>query len=257
MCIANSMTLLQAMRGRLPEWLGARPINGEAAMATQSYFSPRTAGCRLMVLAAIAIAAAFLPATAGAKDGAALVMAVKGAIAPALQPYREIPKNTTVVLKNTAELTFVHYHTCRRMTVAGPAEVFVGFASVKAPTENVVASRRLKKHCVSKAKRRNAKGGKAAVLVMRSTPRRVSTKPEIVLTGNIDRVSQAVVSKDGQEIQRFDKPGVKIAWPDTDLAVGAAYEIALHFADGEPAARYSLIPNSEAADDQIILLSVD
>jgi hypothetical protein len=208
-------------------------------------------------LSAIPILCALLPFAATAGDGAALVMAAQGEIAPSFQSYREIPKNTTVALSDAAALTFVHYHTCRRMTVAGPAEVFVGFASVKAPAAKVIVSRRLKKHCVSKAKRRGKTGGKAAVLVMRSTPKRVSAHPEIVLTGDVGRVSRAVVSKDGEEIVSLATPGAKLAWPNTDLTIGAAYEISLYFGNGEAPALYSLIPNSDSASDQIILLSVD
>jgi len=192
-----------------------------------------------------------------ANEAAALVTQTKGDMSPSFEPYLEIPKNTTIAMTAESELTFVHYQSCRQMTVAGPSEVFVGLVSVEVPRDRVVTSRKLKKHCVTKSRQRKKGAGKAAVLVMRATPRRISTQPEIVLAGNVDRVRGISILKNGQPEATLDRVTTKLSWPQSNLELGAEYEIILTLDDSKATTSYSLIPNSDAEADQIILLSVD
>jgi hypothetical protein len=211
----------------------------------------------LIPVAVLVFIAVALTAPAYANEAAALVTKVNGDISPRYLPYFEIPKNTTIEMTDRSELTFVHYESCQRITVVGPAWVFVGLATVNAPTDRVVESRTLRKHCVMKAQRQKKGKGGAAVLVMRSTGHYVSSQPKIVLTGNIARVENVAIFKNGIFETKFDPTDAILAWPNKGLELGAEYKILLTLEGAGATESYSLIPDSDAEINQIILLSVD
>ncbi|HEY6219285.1 MAG TPA: hypothetical protein VIV65_04450, partial [Gemmatimonadaceae bacterium] len=73
---------------------------------------------RVVVLAgALLLVAA--SALAQGSAGTALIVDVSGQTTPALKPFTELPAGTTVALAPGAKLGFVHYETCRTVTVTG------------------------------------------------------------------------------------------------------------------------------------------
>jgi hypothetical protein len=54
-----------------------------------------------------------------AEPPAALVLDVSGTVSPAVQRHTEVPGRTSLALNPSGRITFVHYRTCRVVTVAG------------------------------------------------------------------------------------------------------------------------------------------
>src|SRR2546423_3275497 len=59
--------------------------------------------------------------TASAQAPAGLVLEATGTISPAVRPYTEITGGTTLALSGGAKLVFVHYQSCKTVTVVGGA----------------------------------------------------------------------------------------------------------------------------------------
>jgi hypothetical protein len=70
-----------------------------------------------LVVASFAIVATVRAAPAEAPAG--LILEVSGTVSPSVRPYTEIPSGTALSLSRGAHLVFVHYQTCKTVTVTG------------------------------------------------------------------------------------------------------------------------------------------
>ena len=142
---------------------------------------------------------------------AALVLEVSGATTPALKPYREILSGTTVTLDPSARLVFLHYDTCRTITVSGGT---VTFAAGTAPAIQGASSQSdVRGQCPRKV----AGSGSSAATIFRSLgPPRVnlSVTPSFVLVGQrADEFVRLRVLRQGQEVLARPLEGPRFQWP--------------------------------------------
>ena len=73
-------------------------------------------GIGLMMMVGVALATT---GTASAQGSAGLVLETSGSINPPIRSYTEIPGGTALSVSDSAKLVFVHYQTCKTVTVVG------------------------------------------------------------------------------------------------------------------------------------------
>jgi len=83
-----------------------------------------TLGKRMPVLLSAMLAVLVLRTAAAADSTAALVLDIQGHSVPHLEPYHEIVNLPTIQLAKKTRLTFLHYDTCRMVTVTGGTVTF-------------------------------------------------------------------------------------------------------------------------------------
>lgn len=142
---------------------------------------------------------------------AALVLEVNGATTPALKPYREIPSGTTVTLDPSTRLVFLHYDTCRTITMSGGT---VSFTPGAVPAIRAASSQTdVRGQCPRKV----AGSGASAATIFRSmTPPAVnlSATPSFVLVGpRADEFVRVRVLRQGEEILGRALDGPRFQWP--------------------------------------------
>ena len=154
-----------------------------------------------------------------ATPGVALVLEIDGPVTTALRPYREIPLGTTVSLGNEGRLVFLHYASCRTLTVEGGAVTFTGGP---APILKGTATRAdVRGRCPKKF---SASGSDAAVVMRSVTAPGTSTTPEFILVGRrADDFSAIRIKREGREVIARSLDGTRFSWPAdvAPLAPGA------------------------------------
>jgi hypothetical protein len=168
----------------------------------------------MTVLSAAAVLLAVAPAAlaqAPPPARAALVLEVNGATTPALKPYREILSGTTVTLGSSARLVFLHYDTCRTITMNGGT---VSFSPGALPAiRGASAQTDMRGQCPRKV----AGSGASAATIFRSvTPQVVhlSAAPSFVLVGpRADEFVRVRVMRQGEEILTRALDGPRFEWP--------------------------------------------
>jgi len=198
-----------------------------------------------------------IPSAAVAQNASALVLEKSGATTPEVQPYSEIAVGATVSLASATKLVFLHYQTCRTVTVVGGRVTFGTYAytakgggkpqEVQTPCPPMV---RLKGQ------------GEVAGVVMRSIfpTVRLSVSPSFVLVGErADDFSAVAVARDGTILLEAPLSGRGFRWPASaaPLAVNANYELLL-VPKAAHQGRVTVKFRTEGhADDQLTLISVD
>jgi hypothetical protein len=195
------------------------------------------------IAASLAVAASWSSAPSARAETrvAGLVLEVTGSTQPSLAPYDELPERATVTLGPDAHLVFVHYGTCRQVTISG-GSLYIDKArytlaggkvehedKTNCPREQRIAS--------------NAAGAGdtgAAALVMRdaATPLELSGHPTIVLTGaRAGNVKSATLRRGDHEIGSMVVTGRKVVWPKDRPALppGNDYVLLLGSANGAKA----------------------
>jgi hypothetical protein len=182
---------------------------------------------RLAVVICTVVASMVSSGVARAQTTSALVLETNGATVPHLKPYSEIPVGTTVSLPIGDRLVFLHYATCRTVTVVGGAVTFDANAytlaggtkesHVRNPCPRTVALRA---------------GGEMAGALLRGGPpvSTLSTRPSFVLVGQrAGDFASVRVSKEGKEVLAAPLDGRRFRWPmgEALLAKDAEYELAL------------------------------
>src|SRR5438132_2061130 len=137
------------------------------------------AAMRCVGTIALALLIAVSTALAQGSPGSALVVEVSGQTTPAVKPFSEIPANTTIALAPGAKLGFVHYETCRTVSVTG-GKVTIGAKGYQAIGGTVSETRT---PCPRSVKVQG--GGETAGLVLRGVPQQVAlaTRPSFVIVG--------------------------------------------------------------------------
>ncbi len=172
---------------------------------------------------------AVLERPAGAQAPAALVLETSGGSTPALPPYTEIPGGTIVSLPGTTRLVFLHYHTCRTVTLVGGTIT----VNVEAYTASGNASVREARTACPRPVTLKASGEVViGGIVTRALgpPLTLPAQPSFVLAGpRAGSFTRARISREGTEALTVPLDGPRLRWPPgaSPLTVGAVYELAL------------------------------
>jgi hypothetical protein len=180
-----------------------------------------------VLLGVITLGGGIGPAAAQlATPGVALVLEIDGPVTPALRAYREIPSGTTVSLGNDSRLIFLHYASCRTLTVVGGS---VTFTTGPAPILKGTATRAdVRGRCPKKF---SAAGSDAAVVFREPSTRAVgmSATPEFILVGRrADDFGAIRIRHGGRELIGRALDGPRFTWPaDVPPLVPGAYVLEL------------------------------
>ena len=214
----------------------------------------RTVG-RLMGIAALV--SLCVPSAAAAENASALVLEKSGATTPEMQPYTEVAVGATVSLASGTKLVFLHYQTCRTVTVVGGSVTFEANAYT---TAGGGKPQEVRTPCPPTV--RLKKGGEVAGVVMRSiSPSvRLSISPNFVLVGErADDFIAAAVSQDGTMLLQAPLTGRGFRWPASaaPLVANTNYKLLL-VPKAADKGRITVEFRTEGqAEGQLTLISID
>lgn len=155
---------------------------------------------------------AWAPSGAQAQPASALVLEKSGASEPEVKPYSEMPAGATVSLSPGTKLVFVHYHTCRTVTVLGGritfgAETYAVSGGTKTEQAGSTCPRTV---------RLKGSGEIVGGVVVRSVrpALQLSTTPSFVLSGaRADDFAKVAVAEDGRVVLEAGLSGRFFRWP--------------------------------------------
>jgi hypothetical protein len=192
--------------------------------------------------------------------GVALVLEVQGTTAPPLQAFTEVPAGTAVSLSQGARLTFVHYRSCRVVSLVG------GQVQFGAEAHQLVGGTVERDEKPRSCPKRVRAGGQAGGVLLRSGSPipALSVRPTFVLVGvRADDFGTVRVSQGGQVVLEQRLEGRRFAWPGGTPALtpGVEGELALipRASGSAPAAVKFRATSSESgqADDVPAVIAVD
>lgn len=189
------------------------------------------------VLAVCGVAAA---APASAAEAVALVMSVSGKVSPGVDAYSELTSDKSVDLGTDGRISFVHYPTCRQMTVVGGK---LSFIPGEVQLQGGKVEHEAQQKCPKKMQLKVAQGS-GAVTVLRSlkiSAGDVAVRPSCILVGkNARDYSVVQVSLDNKTVANFKISGPEVAWPATTapLQSGRIYTMTLTSAKPGVKAQY-------------------
>ena len=154
-------------------------------------------------------------------SAAGMVEEISGTVGQDLQPYMEIPDESTIELSADAQLTFFHYQTCQRVSVAGPGAVEVKKARYEVKENAHIAGEEpLQAYCVQELETSAAprsEGSRAGAVVMRAfvvRPTLITNKSVLILTGaHAHKFSRLKVYLDERLIAELNVTGRRLPWP--------------------------------------------
>ena len=219
----------------------------------------RTVG--LLTLGIAVLVSLCAPSGAHAQNASALVLEKSGATTPDVQPYSEVAVGTALSLSSGARLVFLHYQTCRTVTVVGSK---VAFELYTYTITGGSKPQEVRTPCPPTVRLRGQ--GEVAGTLMRSIVPGVSlsTSPTFVLVGDrADDFAAVRVSQAGTTLLEAPLAGRGFRWPTgaAPLIANADYELVLvPKAEGRPRVTVKFRAEGEAATAagaQLTLISVD
>jgi len=216
---------------------------------------------RRLTLSIAVLALLWVPSGADAQSAAALVLEKSGATTPEVQPYSEIAVGATLSLQSGARLVFLHYQTCRTVTVVGGQVAFEAF------TYRIMGGSKpeeVRTPCPPTVRLRG-QGDVAGTLMRSIVPGvRLSVVPTFVLVGDrADDFAAVRVSHGGTTVLEAPLAGRGFRWPTgaAPLVADTDYELAL-VPKAADKARVTVKFRAEgqastAAGDRLTLISVD
>ena len=147
---------------------------------------------RILSSFALAVSLALLGSGVARADAdmAGLVMGTSGTTEPAMKRLVELAPDAPIKLEAPSTLTFLHYSTCKLVTVSGPGTITLHAADWQNDGATV------QKTAAGPCPKHYQVAGTAAALVLRGVTQAapVTTRPSILLTGeNAADVTSAVV----------------------------------------------------------------
>ncbi len=163
-------------------------------------------------VAAIAMAHSGAAAAAADPDAGpvALVMSVTGSVSPETAPYTELAPETRLDLGADGKLTFVHYPSCRLVTVSGGK---LNFTAEEVQLDGGAIENEKPQKCPKQLKMKIA--GVAGGVRLRSIPTAfLAEKPVCSLVGAANRTFVAARVIDGDEpVAEVPLSGPVLRWP--------------------------------------------
>ena len=182
---------------------------------------------RLVVVLGAVAAMVRTGGVAGAVSASALVLDVSGASIPGVRPYDEILEDAKISLPGGARLVFLHYHTCRTVTVVG------GRIRFGAETYSIIGGTKESDARTPCPRTVTVKpGGEMAGALIRSlggAGLSMSSRPTFVVAGpRAADFASVRVSRGDTKVLEAPLEDRHFRWPSTaePLAVGPEYELA-------------------------------
>lgn len=203
------------------------------------------------------LALLWVPSVAEAQTASALVLEKSGATVPDVQPYTEVAVGTTVSLGSSTKLVFLHYLSCRTVTVVGG---HVAFGAYTYTATGGGRPQELRTPCPPMVRLRG-QGEVAGVLMRSISPNvRLSVTPSFVLVGErADDFATVRVSRGEATLLEASLAGRGFRWPSgtAPLAVNTDYDLLL-VPKAKDQTRVTVRFRTEGQDaDQLTLISVD
>lgn len=208
------------------------------------------------------LAAAFsalLASAAAAQQPAALILEAPGGADPSLPAYAEVTAGTYVTLPEDGRLVFVHYRSCRAVTVQGGG-VRIDQARYDVVGGRIVADRQ--QACPQQI-RLAANVGTAGALIIRggSTGGAItlSSRPSLVIVGeHAGEFARARIVKGGKPVVELPIENRRLVWPPGQAALdpGEGYSLVLDTRKDAAAVEKSFAVD-DGAKDALVLLRVD
>jgi hypothetical protein len=203
------------------------------------------------------------PVWADALAEAGIVQETAGHMQPGLEPYVEIPYPSTIVLDAKAQLTFVHYRTCLRVTVAGPGSLMITRAHYQVNQAIITHERVLQAHCYDEVKIGDAPTRKSTggpTFRESGGPASISASSVLVLVGGLaSSFVRMRVSLDDTLIATYPIDGPRLPWPDvgTPLDENNKYRLELETRDAKLKIAFSVIFRTAGQPGHMLLIRVD
>jgi hypothetical protein len=212
---------------------------------------------RYLGLGMAVLAWLWAPSVADAQNASALVLEKSGSTTPDVQPYSEIAVGATVALASGAKLVFLHYQTCRTVTVVGGSVTVGAYAYT---TTGGSKPQEVRTPCPPMVRLKGQ--GEVAGVVMRSiSPTvRLSVSPSFALVGErADDFTAVAVTRDGTTLLEAPLAGRGFRWPTSapPLAVNTNYELLLVPKAADKGRVTVKFRTDGQAEDQLTLISVD
>jgi hypothetical protein len=180
-------------------------------------------------LLAFAAAAPLTIASAHAETGAALLVDVSGSPQPSLTPYSEVAPGQTLALGSDTTIKFVHYQSCKEVTVTG------GSLKINGPDYQLTGGKivsEVQQACPQQVKIAQTTAV-AGGLVMRGVLKltEVTSHPAFVIVGSkADTITTArFVDEATQETMTLPVQNRHVAWAQgaPALKAGSSYKMTL------------------------------
>jgi hypothetical protein len=180
-------------------------------------------------VAAIAMCGLTAASPASAAEAVALVMSVSGKVSPGVEAYSELTPEASIDLGADGRISFVHYPTCRQMTVVGGK---VSFIPGEVQLQGGKVEHEAQQKCPKKMQLKVASGQAAAVVLRKLVvpAGNLAVRPSCVLTGKSARdYNMAQVTQNGKAVTSFKLSGPVITWPakTAPLQSGLNYTLTL------------------------------
>lgn len=179
---------------------------------------------KLVVMIGIVVMSVVTGGVALAQAASALVLEMSGPTIPDLQPYSEIPPDKTISLPSGARLVFLHYKTCRTVTVVGSTVIFGAWKyNITGGTKELDVETPCPRQVALKS------GGELAGTLLRNLLV-LSIQPTFVVVGErAGNMASVRVSKGDKVVLDAPLEGRHFSWPAgaAPLAVNSEYNLAL------------------------------
>lgn len=176
-----------------------------------------------VVALASLVALSIAPAIAHAEQKAAMLEDVSGVSDASISPYSEVNAGTTIALGSAGKVTFVHYATCREVTVTGGTAV-ISQADYKVTGGTVGETKQACPERVQTASTTSVAGG----LVLRGTVKatKIAAAPKIVFNGaGAGSVTKVVFTGDDNSVVEGKVSDNHLILAPGALKTGTVYEM--------------------------------
>jgi hypothetical protein len=184
--------------------------------------------------AALSLATALWAGAATAQTASGMIMEVSGTTEPAVQALSEVEPGFTVMLTPGAKMSFVHYQSCKLVSVEGGGLVTLRLTAYTVEAKVLSEQKRCPKRFAM------ATGGstEAGALVVRGGVTKLSNRPIFLLTGaGADGVAGAELMQDGKLVAPLQFSARRASPPDSTLPLRGQYEVVVKGRGGQSAVR--------------------
>lgn len=187
-----------------------------------------------------------------------IVMQASGGIEPAVKAFGELPAEGKFQLAQGAKLTFVHYRTCKQVTVEG-GTLNLSLSEYEVGGGGKIASE-APRPCPRQ--QRLAQSGEAASLVMRSGGKamEVQGRPVFVLVGDrADSIKSGEIRDGSTAVASCSHKGARLECPigtDAKLQPGKEYSLKLLGAGARAEQEISFV-TAGGSEDALVVLRVN
>jgi hypothetical protein len=204
--------------------------------------------------AALVLAAGLWAGAAAAQTPSGMIMEVSGPTEPAVQALSEVDPGFSVKLGAGAKMSFVHYQSCKLVSVEGGT---VTLRLTAYTVDGKVLSEQ--KRCPKRFAMAAGGSTEAGALVVRGSATKLSNRPIFLLTGaGAEGVASADLMQDGKLVAALSFSARRASPPESALPLRGQYEVVVKGKGGQSSVR-----KFEAADtgtdplDRTVVLALE